>query len=71
MDDLQKISDLRNPAFWLVLKWVKLKTKKSSPVLKVETDIITSITASPMGRVTKLVIMYIETFKTDIIVFYR
>ena len=38
-------------------------------VLKVETDIITSITASLMGRVTKLVTMYVETFKTDIIVF--
>jgi len=40
-------------------------------VLKVETDIITSITASPMGQIAILVIMYVQTFKTDIIVFYR
>jgi hypothetical protein len=37
-------------------------------VLKVETDIIASITASTMGRVVILVIMYVETFKTDVIV---
>jgi len=40
-------------------------------VLKVETDIITSITASPLGRTAILVIMYVETFKTDVIVFVR
>ena len=35
--------------------------------LKVETDIITSIAVSPIGWT---VIMYVETFKTDVIVFY-
>jgi hypothetical protein len=34
-------------------------------VLKVETDIITSIAASPIGRAVILVIMYVETFKTN------
>jgi hypothetical protein len=32
----------------------------------VETDIVTSIAASPIGRD---VIMYVETFKTDVIAF--
>ena len=39
-------------------------------VLKVETDIITSISASPIiGQTVILVIMSVDTFKTDIIVF--
>ena len=38
-------------------------------VLKVETDIIASITASQTGRAVKLVIMYVNIFKTGIIVF--
>ena len=38
-------------------------------VLKVETDIITSITVSPVGLAAILVLMYVETFKTDVIVF--
>ena len=38
-------------------------------VTKVQTDIIASIIESPIGRVVILVIMYIETFKTDIIAF--
>ena len=36
-------------------------------ILKVETDIITSITASLTGRAVRLVIMYVEIFKTGII----
>ena len=36
-------------------------------VLKVETDIIASIAASPIGQL--LVIMSVDTFKTDVIVF--
>lgn len=36
--------------------------------MKVETDIVTSITVSLMGQVDILVIMYVETFKTDFIV---
>ena len=35
-------------------------------VLKVETDIITSITVSPIGTA---MIMYVKTFKTNVIVF--
>ena len=37
-------------------------------VLKVETDIIASIRASLTGRTVILVIMYVEIFKTDVIV---
>jgi hypothetical protein len=35
----------------------------------VKTDIITSIVGSQRGRATILVIIYVETFKIDIIVF--
>jgi len=37
--------------------------------LKVEIDIIASIAASPKGQAVIVVIMYVETFKTDVIVF--
>ena len=37
--------------------------------MKVKTDIIASITASPTGRPAILVIMYVETIKTDFIIF--
>jgi len=37
--------------------------------LKVETDIITSIAVSPIGRAVILMIMYVENFKRDVIVF--
>ena len=37
--------------------------------MKVETDIITSITASPTGRSMILVAMFVESSKTDVIVF--
>ena len=40
-----------------------------SAVIKVETDIITSITASPTGRAMIQVIMYVETHQADVIVF--
>jgi len=36
--------------------------------MKVETDIIASITASPVGQAVILLIMYVETFKTDVFV---
>ena len=38
-------------------------------VMKTETEIITSIAVSPVGQAVILEIMYVETFKTDIIVF--
>jgi hypothetical protein len=38
-------------------------------VLKVETDIIASIAASLTGRAMILVIMYVEIFRTGVIVF--
>ena len=38
-------------------------------VLKVETDIIASATARPTGRAVILMIMYVEIFKTGVIVF--
>ena len=37
--------------------------------MKVETDIITSITASLIELDVILVVMYVKTFKTDMIVF--
>ena len=40
-----------------------------SAVIKVETDIITSIAASPTGRAMIQVIMYVETHQADVIVF--
>ena len=36
--------------------------------LKIETDIITNIAASQIGRAEILVIMYVKNFKPDIIV---
>jgi hypothetical protein len=38
-------------------------------ILKVETDIIANISASPIGRAGIFVIMYVKAFKTDVIVF--
>ena len=38
-------------------------------ILKVDTEIITSITSCPVGRAVILVIMYIEIFKSDVVVF--
>jgi len=37
--------------------------------LRVETDIITSIAESPIELSAILVIMYVDTFKTNVIVF--
>ena len=37
--------------------------------MKVETDIITNIAANPVGRAEILVIMYVKTLKSDVIVF--
>ena len=42
---------------------------KNTAVLKVETDIITSMTVSMIGRAMILMIVYVETSKTHIIVF--
>jgi len=39
-----------------------------TPVLNIETD-IASIAASPMGQDAIPVIVYVDTFKTDIIIF--
>ena len=38
-------------------------------ILKVDTEIITSIASCPVGRAVILVIMYIEIFKSDVVVF--
>ena len=38
-------------------------------VWRIETDIITSSAARPVERAATLVIMYVETFKSDINVF--
>ena len=53
---------------WLIFyRYIYIYIMKA--VLKVETDIIASITASQTGRAVKLVIMYVNIFKTGIIVF--
>jgi hypothetical protein len=44
-------------------------TYRITTVLKVKTDIIVSIAASSIGRAVILVIMYVKTFKTNVIVF--
>ena len=44
-------------------------TYRITAVLKVEIDIIASIAPSPKGQAVIVVIMYVETFKTDVIVF--
>ena len=41
-------------------------TYEITAVLKVKTDIITSIAVRLIGRTVILVIMYVETFKTDV-----
>ena len=48
---------------------VDLSLSYITTVLKVETDIITSIAASLTGWAVILVIMYVEIFKTSVIVF--
>ena len=47
---------------------VKINTHRLVAVLKVETDIISSISASPIGQSLIVEIMYVETFKSDRIV---
>ena len=39
-------------------------------VMKVETDIITRIAVSPVGQAVILVIINVETFKTDIFIVF-
>jgi len=51
--------------------WKKLHPNKYriTSVLKVETDIISSISVSPIWRAVILVIRSVDTFKSDVIVF--
>ena len=42
---------------------------KITAVMKVKTDIIANIPASLIGRAVILVIMYVKTFKSDVIVY--
>jgi hypothetical protein len=37
--------------------------------MKVETELIANISANPIGRPLILVVIYVKTFKTDVIVF--
>jgi hypothetical protein len=43
---------------------------RATAVMKVETEIITSIAGSPILRAVILVIIYVEIFTTDFIVFF-
>ena len=45
-----------------------LNTYRITAFMKIETDIITGIPARHIGRVI-LAIMYVDTFKTDVIIF--
>ena len=47
----------------------KVNTYRITSILKVETYIIINIAASLKGRTVILVIMHVETFKMDVIVF--
>ena len=51
--------------------WFNFQTYiyRITSVLKVETDIVASIAASPTRRPVILVIMYVDFFKTGVIVF--
>lgn len=49
--------------------WVVIAMYLYIEVINVETDIIISIASSPTGRYMMLFIMFVETFKTDIIYF--
>ena len=48
---------------------IEMSKYRIAAVLKVETDIIASIAASSTGWAVILVIMYVEIFKTGVIVF--
>jgi hypothetical protein len=52
-----------------VISYIQFDIYRITSVLKVETDIITTISANPTGRAVILVIMYVKIFKTDVIVF--
>ena len=46
-----------------------MHANRISAFIKIETDIIASIIASLIAQTVILVIMYVKTFKTDVIVF--
>jgi len=57
--------------FYLESSNLKLPSNlyRIASILKVETDIIAKISASPKGRAAIFVIMSVEAFRTDVIVF--
>jgi hypothetical protein len=48
-------------------KYLFINLKRITGVLKVETDIITSITTSLIGRASIRVITFVETFKLTLL----
>ena len=48
---------------------ISLQIYRITAALKVVTDIIACIAASPLERAAILVIMFVETFKMEVIVF--
>ena len=42
----------------------------SASVMKVETDIIVSISASPIGKAVILVVMYVRTYKIQLMILF-
>jgi hypothetical protein len=54
----------------LILSVKLIYMYRVTAVMKVETEIITSIAGSPILRAVILVIIYVEIFTTDFIVFF-
>ena len=48
-------------------KYLFINVKRITEVLKVETDITTSITTNSIGQDAILVVMYVETFKLTLL----
>jgi hypothetical protein len=51
------------------MKSVMMMKYRITAILKVKTDIIANISASPIGRPVIFVIMSVEVFRTDSIIF--
>ena len=66
---LSMVCELVWPLMFLQLDAIKFYICRITAALKVVTEMITSILASPIRRAAIVMVMYVETYKTDIIVF--
>lgn len=55
--------------YWNFEIFVTIYIHRKTVVMEVETNIITNITVSPIGLAGILLIMYVETFQTAVIIF--